>query len=468
MALTQQKVQHLYWRAGFGLLPKDIAASSSQTISNLVEQIFKKSRQLKPIQVVSQSDMVTKKDLKNLSRDEKKELAKKMRELVKDLNVAWIDQITHTEAFFLEKMTIFWHNHFACYVKNAYAVQIQNNTLRKYALGNFKDLLLAVSKDPAMLQYLNNQQNVKKSPNENFAREVLELFTIGRGNYSEKDVKEAARAFTGWGFNEDLKFVSREILHDNGEKTFMGKSGNFKGEDILDIVLENPKTALFITKKVYRFFVNENIKTSDNQIIEKLAKQFFASNYDILDLMKTIFTSDWFYDEKNIGCQIKSPVELLVGFKKTFQVEFNNEKADLFVQKALGQLLLYPPNVAGWAGGKNWIDSSTLLFRLRLGETILNQIDIDFSSEHDGDVDTEKIGKNNKQIFTGKTNLQEFQVIFNKTTNSLIFNELESFLLQKNSNIDKDKFLSSKFIDKNDFLKQSIVQLLSVPEYQVC
>src|SRR5262249_34193319 len=187
------------------------------------------------------------------------------------------------------------------------------DVIRRNALGNFGDLLKEVSKSAAMLFFLNNQQNRKDHPNENFAREVMELFTMGRGNYTEQDIKEAARAFTGWGANAGGEFVFRKFQHDTGEKTVLGKSGNFDGDNIIDILIENKQTARFITRKIYRYFVNDEVNEA---IVDKLANKFYQSNYDISELMKEIFSSDWFYDPKNIGSRIKSPVELIVGIRR--------------------------------------------------------------------------------------------------------------------------------------------------------
>src|SRR6185436_3434996 len=210
------------------------------------------------------------------------------------------------------------------------------DVIRKNALGSFRDLLHEVSRSAAMLNFLNANQNKKDHPNENFAREVMELFTMGRGNYSENDIKEAARAFTGWGFNLHGEFVNRPFQHDNSSKTFLGKTGNFNGDDIINILLEQKQTAKFITNKIYRYFVNEK---TDNHKVETLATGFYQSGYDIQKLLEDIYTSDWFYDEKNIGNKIKSPIELLVGIRRLLPMEFENEEVQLLFQRALGQIL---------------------------------------------------------------------------------------------------------------------------------
>lgn len=236
----------------------------------------------------------------------------------------------------------------------------------------------------------------------------MELFTLGRENYTEHDIKEAACAFTGWGFNLQGEFVFRDRQHDNGEKTFQGKMGNFKGEDIIIIILQNPKTATFITTKIYRYFVNEN---PDNQLIEQLAKRFRTTDYDLADLIEKIFTIDWFYLPENIGTRIKSPVELLVGIQRNFGITFKQKQAVLFIQKSLGYILFYPPNVARWSGGKNWIDFSTLLTRMKLPEIIFKAAEVTFKPKDDGDVNTEYLSKRVNTIQT-KINWQAFENAF--------------------------------------------------------
>jgi uncharacterized protein (DUF1800 family) len=180
-----------------------------------------------------------------------------------ELNLDWLKMLADEDAALRERMTYFWHGHFATSTPLAWLMQVQNNTLRKHALGNFKTLLHEVAKDPAMIIYLNNQQNKKESPNENFARELLELFTLGRDQgYTEQDIKEAARAFTGWSVNMKGEFEKNPKEHDDGEKSFMGKTGNFDGEDIIDILLENKRVSIFISEKVYTELVNTNINNA--------------------------------------------------------------------------------------------------------------------------------------------------------------------------------------------------------------
>ncbi|RYD68844.1 MAG: DUF1800 domain-containing protein, partial [Sphingobacteriales bacterium] len=279
-----------------------------------------------------------------------------------------------------EKMTLFWHGHFACRSNNPMYAQQLNNIQRQHGLGSFRTLLIEVSKSPAMLQYLNNQQNKKGKPNENFARELMELFTLGRGNYTENDIKESARAFTGWTYDKDGTFFFRKNQHDDGTKTFFGKIGNFEGENIIDIILDKPETATFISRKIYKFFVND---TPNEEHVKELANHFYNAKYDISEMMRKLFTADWFYSPENVGTKIKSPSEFLIGLSREFFVTYNKPQVLIQLQSSLGQYLFNPPNVAGWPGGQNWIDSSSLMLRMRIPSLVLNDGEIDFSGKAD-------------------------------------------------------------------------------------
>jgi uncharacterized protein (DUF1800 family) len=300
-----------------------------------------------------------------------------------------------------------------------------------------------------MLQFLNNKQNHKQHPNENFARELMELFTIGRGNYTEQDIKESARAFTGWTCDNDtFAFMFKEKMHDAETKTFMQQTGNFTGEDIIRIILQQKQTAVFLCKKMYRFFVNEN---ENQKHINELADFYYKNNYDTGKLLKKIFTSDWFYEEANIGANIKSPVEFIVGFSRSFGI-IPSDEVLLKIQRALGQTLFYPPNVAGWPGGKNWIDSSTLMLRLKIPSTVLNGGKIDIVEKDDMPEsfslpETLKINPDEKPFFAGAA-----------------ADELIENLLLPNLNDKKKKILSSEPVTN----KQLVLKIVSMPEYQLC
>jgi uncharacterized protein (DUF1800 family) len=254
-----------------------------------------------------------------------------------------------------EKLALFWHGHFATEndkVRDYRKMMAQWDKYRGMGNGNFGELLLAMSGDPAMLIYLDGQKNVKGHPNENYAREILELFSLGVGNYNEKDIQEAARAFTGWGLDGN-KFIERAALHDDGQKTFLGKTGNFDGPDIVKIVLEQPACARFISRKLYRYFVRDDVSP---QMEEQLAQVLRGSHYNVGTLLETMFLSRDFYSASSVATQIKSPVQLVVStYKKLGMTEVPGAPNFGQTTGGLGQQICVPPNVAGWKGGRTWI-----------------------------------------------------------------------------------------------------------------
>jgi uncharacterized protein (DUF1800 family) len=404
--------------------------------------------------------------MQELTKEQRAELRKQSREALKDLNLRWLDEMVHSEAQLREKMAFFWHGHFACREINIFYQQRLLDVIRTNALGNFGDLLREVSKSAAMLAFLNNQQNRKRQPNENFAREVMELFTLGRGNYAEKDIKEAARAFTGWGFDLGGNFVFRKQFHDEGEKTVLGKTGTLDGDDIIDILLQQEQTARYITAKIYRFFVNE---TPDPAMVEKLSKEFFQSGYDIKKLLSSIFLSPSFYEEKNRGVIIKSPVQLLVGLRRMLPMKFNNDEVQLLYQRLLGQVLFYPPNVAGWPGGRNWIDSSSLMYRLRLPRLLHDDEGLVAKPKVDDDVMMGVADKTPKR--SGVINVDiEWPVYvsaFSKTKREELLPHMAATLLPYGTidaaMLDRSADLSSR----EKYIQSVTIQLMSLPEYQL-
>jgi uncharacterized protein (DUF1800 family) len=473
---NQQKNQHLLWRAAFGPMAENANELGDVSQKDLFSLLLKtSSKKSAALQVASGSfDGLVKgiQDLgkmQNLNRDQKKELRKQSAEDIKSLNLLWLSEMINSEDQLREKMSLFWHGHFACRVINIYFQQQLLQVIRENALGNFGDLLREVSKSPAMLSFLNNQQNRKQHPNENFAREVMELFTMGRGNYTETDVKEGARAYTGWGFNQSGEFIFRPFTHDTGVKTFLGKTGNFDGDDIIDIILEQKATAYFITQKIYKYFVNENM---DNEKIAPLAERFYQNNYDIKKLMSDIFTSDWFYEEKNIGNRIKSPVELIVGIRRLIPMELNRPELQLLFERILGQVLFYPPNVAGWPGGKNWIDSSALMFRMRLPQLLTNSGKLLLKPKEDDDVMMGREGaetNNNNQNILVNVDWDTVFKVCAKTDPENLSGKLNEIILQTKKSINPN--ILKRYIDntsREEFIKSTIVELMSTPEYQLC
>ena len=476
------KNQHLFWRAAFGPMAENAADLDEFSTKKLWELLLKTSAK-KPEKIDVASGMVDGLvkgvqdlvKLGSLTKEQKKAKQQQSREDLKSLNLRWMQEMINSEAQFREKMSLFWHGHFACRVVNIFFQQQLLDIIRNNAFGNFGDMLKAISKSSAMLQFLNNQQNRKRHPNENFAREVMELFTMGRGNYTEADIKEAARAFTGWGFNLQGEFVFRKNLHDEGTKIFLGHTGNFDGDDIIDMLLEQKQTARFITQKIYSYFVNEKV---DEDKVTWLCDRFYSGGYNIQKLMEDIFTSDWFYNEKNIGTRIKSPVELLVGIRRLLPMELQNDASQLLVQRALGQVLFYPPNVAGWPGGKSWIDSSTLMLRLRIPQMLTANEAINIRPKADDDVMMGQMKPDNSKQkiknFGGKdasavVDWEMTAKIFENFSRDNLLPEIFNTVLQTKSSISSG--LISKYLDtasREAYIKTAIIYLMSTPEYQVC
>ncbi|MGL4598731.1 MAG: DUF1800 domain-containing protein, partial [Bacteroidia bacterium] len=448
---------HLHSRAGFGLHPSEFSEWSRMSIAEQVEKMFRDAEAIRPLKIVVLKQRIE--DMKQMDDDAKRIFRKQMKEQQQVLNLAWLNRLSTDASALREKMTLFWHHHFACRVDHPVYLETLNNIHREFALGNFKDLLLAVAKSPAMLLFLNNQQNKKAKPNENFARELLELFTIGRGNYTEADVKNAARAFTGWAFSRDTgEFQFRANQHDEETKLFFGASGNFGGEDIIQLILKDKRTATFLSRKLYRFFVNPE---SDAAHVEELATSLFDSNYNIGAWVKKLVTADWFYATKNRGNLIKSPVELIAGLQKLFRPKFADNQSLIFVQRVLGQVLFYPPNVAGWVGGKNWIDSSTILVRMHLGAAVVNDGEIDSEEKDDAPEDFMTTEKKGKRKLQATPDWNAFEKAIPRKWNAEM---VQQFVLRT---IPDTTVLQGLIPFSESNLKPNIVQYLSLPEYQL-
>ncbi|MFT3982144.1 MAG: DUF1800 domain-containing protein [Ferruginibacter sp.] len=485
MQITNRlKNQHLLWRAAFGPMAENAATLDDISQKKLWELLLKTSSR-SPEKIAVASNLLDGlvegvKDLSmqsQLSKEQQGRMRRQQyRDDLKNMNLLWMDQMINSQAQLREKMSLFWHNHFSCRVINSYFQQELLHVVRSNALGNFGTMLKEVSKCPSMLQFLNNQQNRKGRPNENFAREVMELFTMGRGNYTEKDIKEAARAFTGWGFNAGGEFVFRQNQHDTGQKTILGKTGNFDGDDVLNILLEQPQTAVYITRKIYRNFVNEEVNDSN---LQWLAQRFYDNNYDITKLLTDIYTSDWFYSEKNIGNKIKSPVELMVGIRRFLPMELDKDESQLLFQKILGQVLFYPPNVAGWPGGRSWIDSSTLMVRLQLPQVLAAKESINITAKNDDDVNMGmvkeeqlRINRNKAYVDKGASAQIDWSLIdktFEKVSRDNLSQKIADTLLQTGSRVPQpvlDVYISKD--SRENFVKTSVIQLMATPEYQLC
>ena len=300
-------------------------------------------------------------------RDALKKIQQENRQQALEGQGWWFRRMLKTQAPLREKMTLFWHDHFATSiqkVKQPVFMIRQNELFRRSAFSSFKDLTQAILMDPAMTLYLDTQSSKKDMPNENFAREVMELFTLGEGNYTEQDIREAARAFTGYYLNQGEGKVSHNKRQwDSADKTIFGKTGPFTGKDVIDLIFANKETARFMAKKLWEFFVYEKPSAS---ALDALTVGFQKANFQIGPLLREIFLSKEFYAEASIRSQIKSPIQYLIELLKQLEISEPPTGFPVTAQQQLGQVLFMPPNVAGWDWGQAWINTNMLLTRYNL------------------------------------------------------------------------------------------------------
>ncbi len=353
-----RKVAHLHRRAGFGAtrteLLRDLKAGPEASVERLFHPPQLPTEETEAIDGLRQTARTS----SNLDL----------------LKVCWLNRILHGPDPLREKLTLFWHGHFATSnhkVESVALMDQQNETLRTHALGRFAAMLEAIVPDPAMLVWLDGGTSKKDKPNENFGREFLELFTLGPGHYTERDIREAARAFTGWvrqesagGFRETPTFVHDKTQVDDGTKTFFGKTGLWKPADIVRIVLERPEAATFLARKLYRYFVSE-AGTPGPELIDPLAAEIKQHDFTIGPVVEVILRSRHFYSRSVYRQRMKSPVEFSAGLVRMLEIPRAaiNPLALSAACDAQGQELFAPPNVEGWVGGPLWINSATLLER---------------------------------------------------------------------------------------------------------
>ncbi|MBI1914020.1 MAG: DUF1800 domain-containing protein [Planctomycetes bacterium] len=305
----------------------------------------------------------------------------------------WLYRMLYTPHPLREKFTLFWHNHFAtsnATVQNAGFMYRQYRLLRKYVLGSFAEMLKEMSLDPAMMVWLNVKDSKKGNPNENYARELMELFSLGIGNYTEHDIREAARAFTGWTLQGN-DVVYTESQHDLGEKSVLKQKGKWKPDDIVRICLEEDSAPYFLTKKLFRFLVSETM-TPSRELLEPLATSFRKSGYDFGDLVRTVLRSNLFFSDQVYRTRIKAPVDFALGIVRGLEGRIGSTPL-AGVLEQLGQSVLYPPSVKGWDGGEAWLNGQTLLFRQNLALALTSTEDIRFGHRCDPAALARKYGK---------------------------------------------------------------------------
>ncbi len=487
---------HLLNRAGFGGTPAEIEKLAhvgfEKSVSQLVDYENVPDSISVPDWAKPDSEMMGRlasfrklgEKMKEASSDEeRKKIAteqreilqaeqKKQRQHIVDLRGWWLKRMAETPRPLQEKLTLFWHGHFATSVekvKFAYLMFLQNETLRKNASGNWNEMLEAMAKDPAMLIWLDQAQSRKEHPNENFARAVMELFALGEGNYAEKDVTEAARALTGFSLNRFTQsFEFRPYAHDRNEKTVLGHTGDLDGQDVLKIIAEHPQSARFICKKIWTFFVAEN---PSPELVQALADVFTKNERNFKPLLRTIFSSQEFYAPEVIRAQVKSPVQWFVGSIRMLERDLPDSLVSALMLRQLGQELFQPPNVKGWDGGLSWITTSNLLSRYNMAMTLISaQTPLGSMSQNP---QFKFIEQRAKEILR-KMPVVEVQKLLTekeRTQKKLLIPALEKRFLQARLK-EKQRQALQDFIDSrgqldDEDIRQAIRLVMATPEYQV-
>ena len=374
---------HLLNRAGFGATPDEIERTRQKgliaAVRDLVDVKPDAANVPPPAWADPRNIRAQRMEIKS-AKDSGEDFKAKIREVrmmegdeIVDLRRWWLDRMLNGPAPLLEKMTLFWHGHFATSiqkVRDAYWMWLQNDMLRRNALGNFATLVKKISRDPAMMIYLDLQQSRQEHPNENWARELMELFTVGIGNYSEQDIRESARAFTGYRIDfTTQQFRFAPFQQDHRPKTFMGRTGNLSGDDIIDALVSKAACGQFIGRKLWRFFVEDEPSPA---VVDSVAATIRKHNFEIRPILREIFSSAEFYSDHAMGNQIKSPVQYIVQTSKLLDAAAPPPLAAQNAMRQMGQILFAPPNVKGWDGGKQWISTSTLLFRYNFSNYLIN------------------------------------------------------------------------------------------------
>lgn len=374
------QAEHLLNRASFGARPAEVESALRLGRAELVRQLL--SGFVEPAEpfFVDAPVRPDRRELEGLSEKQRRDALDRYRREERELLFAyagwWIEQMVEAEHPLREKMVLFWHGYFTSSmrdVRNAEAMIRQNELFRRHALGNFGELLRAVLRDPAMLEYLDNNQNRKDKPNENLARELLELFTLGLGNYTEQDIKEAARALTGWRTQGGSEALYSPRQHDNGKKTILGRTGRFDADDLVDIVLAHPACPRRVAGKLLEHFEG---RAPSEERLREYAQFLLDSKYELAPFFEKLLLDERFYSPEVIGERIAGPVEYMVGSVRRLGVQVPPPLLWLAAGQ-LGQRLFDPPNVKGWDGGEAWISTSTLLARGNMAGMLLGVVKLE-------------------------------------------------------------------------------------------
>jgi len=383
MSLGIENARHLLLRTGFGGRPAEVEAFAGLRRRPAVQRLLNGvSSELATGEPAFMSEPVP-------GRAERREMGRDFqmmrRQWSAQLKEWWYLEMLSTEAPLTERLVLFWHNHFTSGLRKVRMPQLmyrQQLIFREFALGNFREMLHRVATDPAMLVYLDGANSDSEHPNENFARELFELFTLGEGHYSEDDIREAARAFTGWTLERDRgEFRRAPRRHDFGAKTLFGRTGTWDGHDVIDIVLEQERTAVHIVAKLWRELVGD---VADPAEIDRIATRFRESGYEIRTALSALLQSDAFWSDENRANRVKSPVELLVGTCRNLELNVDRPRQLVRAGRALGQDIFDPPNVKGWDGGTAWITTSSLMQRQAVLREVVRRPEVVFRINRGG------------------------------------------------------------------------------------
>jgi uncharacterized protein (DUF1800 family) len=477
---------HLLNRAGFGGPPAEInrlaGMSMDEAVASLID--YETIPDLTPNPTWAHPDPVRMQqiaDLRKLNTPEARQQLQMqegqfLQRCMVELRGWWLRRMAFGPRPFQEKMVLFWHGHFATSVekvRDPYYMWRQNDLFRRLAVGNWALMLLEVGQDPAMLVWLDQAQSRKDHPNENFAREVMELFSLGEGHYTEKDITEGARALTGWSLDRlDQVYLYRPGAHDFGEKVFLGKTGNLDGSDVIAQIVAQPQAAVFITGKLWNYFAGQMPSPELNQA---LAGVFRDSGNNFKPVLRTMFSAKEFYDPNNIKNQVKSPVQWLVGSVRMLECELPPPLVSMGMLRQLGQDLFAPPNVKGWDGGITWITTNTLLTRYNDAESLVtgsvpNLSAADLARKAGGQ-GGQAVAKIVQRMRLGGVDPEKILTPAELTSKNELVAALEHRLLQAPLTGDQEQVLDEFLVSKQQLNHADILAVIrlvmSTPEYQV-
>jgi uncharacterized protein (DUF1800 family) len=474
---------HLVNRAGFGAPPHEIeklvALGHEQAVSSFIDYDRVPDPTEPPAWARPDPNRLEKfLAARRAGEEERRKLLRQeqqtQRQRLLELRAWWMARMAHGPRPLQEKMVLFWHGHFATSiekVREAYLMWRQNELFRRLALGHWHELLVEVAKDPAMLIYLDQGQSRKEHPNENFAREVMELFALGEGHYTEKDITEGARALTGWAYDRPgQRFVERPRWHDPGEKTIFGKTGRFDGEDFLRMIVNHPQAARFITSRLWNYFAGQDAST---EIADALAAAFRQAGDQFKPVLRAIFLSEDFYAPAVIRNQVKSPVQWLVGSVRMLERDLPGPMVCFALTRNLGQELFAPPNVKGWEGGLSWITTNNLLARYNDAATLVHGDLKPASGAFTANNPTaaRQIERRMQYASAGSVQVSKLLTSQQRQDKRTLLAELEKRLLQSTLKPRQQQalrdYLDSKGELDDDEIRNAIRLVMSTPEYQL-